>query len=341
MGAVFALFAGFYYWEAKIIGKTYNELLGNIHFWTLFVGVNLTFFPQHFLGLAGIFEIISNFIENNLLHNFTVSSEYDLYEWYLNKENGTVVINYPYGPHLLPKFLKEPIRLYKPNFNRNQIGVENRKRSIIYQWINLINGKIYIGSAWNGSLRLLSYWTPSLLKRNYSIYNNLKKYGHNNFNLVILEDLGITGSVTKEYLLYREQYYINILFNKYPLFKLNSSPTAGSNLGFKHSIEFKLNRSGKLNPMYDRKFSADFIKMQIRNKVGANNPQFGKIKSSETITKLTKLVYVYDFITKNFIGSYSTIQCSKEFKMGKDTLSKYLKKGLPYKNKLFSRIKLY
>jgi heme/copper-type cytochrome/quinol oxidase subunit 1 len=54
MGAVFALFAGFYYWEAKIIGKTYNELLGNIHFWTLFVGVNLTFFPQHFLGLAGM-----------------------------------------------------------------------------------------------------------------------------------------------------------------------------------------------------------------------------------------------------------------------------------------------
>jgi len=56
MGAVFALFAGFYYWTPKIIGKTYNELLGKIHFWTLFVGVNLTFFPQHFLGLAGIFE---------------------------------------------------------------------------------------------------------------------------------------------------------------------------------------------------------------------------------------------------------------------------------------------
>jgi heme/copper-type cytochrome/quinol oxidase subunit 1 len=53
MGAVFALFAGFYYWAPKIIGKTYNEFLGKIHFWTLFVGVNLTFFPQHFLGLAG------------------------------------------------------------------------------------------------------------------------------------------------------------------------------------------------------------------------------------------------------------------------------------------------
>jgi cytochrome c oxidase subunit 1 len=54
MGAVFALFAGFYYWTPKIVGKTYSELLGQIHFWTLFIGVNLTFFPQHFLGLAGM-----------------------------------------------------------------------------------------------------------------------------------------------------------------------------------------------------------------------------------------------------------------------------------------------
>jgi len=54
MGAVFALFAAFYYWTPKIVGKNINELIGNIHFWTLFTGVNLTFFPQHFLGLAGM-----------------------------------------------------------------------------------------------------------------------------------------------------------------------------------------------------------------------------------------------------------------------------------------------
>ena len=54
MGAVFAMFAGFYYWTPKIIGKSYNEKLGRIHFWTMFIGVNVTFFPQHFLGLAGM-----------------------------------------------------------------------------------------------------------------------------------------------------------------------------------------------------------------------------------------------------------------------------------------------
>src|SRR6267378_824026 len=61
MGAVFGLFSGFYYWAPKIIGKTYNEFLGNVHFWTLFVGVNLTFFPQHFLGLAGMPRRIPNY----------------------------------------------------------------------------------------------------------------------------------------------------------------------------------------------------------------------------------------------------------------------------------------
>ena len=53
MGVVFGLFAGFYYWTPKIIGKKYNEFLAQVHFWLLFVGVNLTFFPMHFLGISG------------------------------------------------------------------------------------------------------------------------------------------------------------------------------------------------------------------------------------------------------------------------------------------------
>ena len=54
IGAVFAIFAGFYCWRPKILGFIYPEILGRIHFVLTFVGVNLTFFPQHFLGLAGI-----------------------------------------------------------------------------------------------------------------------------------------------------------------------------------------------------------------------------------------------------------------------------------------------
>ena len=54
MGAVFAIFGGFYYWIGKITGLQYPETLGQVHFWTTFIGVNLTFFPMHFLGLAGM-----------------------------------------------------------------------------------------------------------------------------------------------------------------------------------------------------------------------------------------------------------------------------------------------
>jgi cytochrome c oxidase subunit I len=54
LGAVFALFGGFYFWIGKMSGRQYNETFGKIHFWLTFIGVNLTFFPMHFLGLAGM-----------------------------------------------------------------------------------------------------------------------------------------------------------------------------------------------------------------------------------------------------------------------------------------------
>ena len=54
LGAVFAIFAGFYYWISKMCGRQYPEKLAQLQFWLMFIGVNLTFFPMHFLGLAGM-----------------------------------------------------------------------------------------------------------------------------------------------------------------------------------------------------------------------------------------------------------------------------------------------
>nr|YP_010394554.1 cytochrome c oxidase subunit 1 [Phytophthora podocarpi]DAZ88601.1 TPA_asm: cytochrome c oxidase subunit 1 [Phytophthora podocarpi]DAZ89030.1 TPA_asm: cytochrome c oxidase subunit 1 [Phytophthora podocarpi] len=61
MGAVFGIFTGFYYWIGKISGRRYPEILGQIHFWLFFMGVNITFFPMHFLGLAGMPRRIPDF----------------------------------------------------------------------------------------------------------------------------------------------------------------------------------------------------------------------------------------------------------------------------------------
>jgi len=54
LGAVFAMFAGFYYWIGKMSGRQYPEFLGKLHFWITFIGVNLAFFPMHFSGLSGM-----------------------------------------------------------------------------------------------------------------------------------------------------------------------------------------------------------------------------------------------------------------------------------------------
>lgn len=54
LGAVFAMFAAWYYWFPKMTGYMYNSFIAKSHFWVTFIGVNLVFFPQHFLGLAGM-----------------------------------------------------------------------------------------------------------------------------------------------------------------------------------------------------------------------------------------------------------------------------------------------
>lgn len=74
MGAVFGIFAGFYQWFEKFTGLPHNEFLGKVHFWVTFIGVNITFFPMHFLGLAGMPRRIPDYpdayAEWNLIASF-------------------------------------------------------------------------------------------------------------------------------------------------------------------------------------------------------------------------------------------------------------------------------
>jgi hypothetical protein len=114
-----------------------------------------------------------------------------------------------------------------------QIIKENRKKSGVYCWTNLINGKIYVGSSSNLGERFYRYYKidflMGVLKRSRSqIYSSILKNGYSNFKLDILE------YCNKEDLLKREQHFIDLLKPKYNI--LNS---ASSSLGFKHTEETK------------------------------------------------------------------------------------------------------
>ena len=113
MGAVFALFSAWYFWIPKILGLDYNMTLAKAHFWTLFIGVNVTFFPQHFLGLQGMPRRISDYPDAfagwNLVSSFgsiisVVATWVFLHLTYLQLVEGKSVSRYPW---LTPQFYSD------------------------------------------------------------------------------------------------------------------------------------------------------------------------------------------------------------------------------------------
>jgi cytochrome c oxidase subunit 1 len=73
MGAVFALFAGYYFWFYYIKAHRYSEFLGQCHFYLTFIGVNVTFFPMHFLGLAGMPRRVPDYADSYAFWNYIAS----------------------------------------------------------------------------------------------------------------------------------------------------------------------------------------------------------------------------------------------------------------------------
>ena len=116
MGAVFALFSAWYFWIPKILGLDYNTMLGKVHFWILFIGVNVTFFPQHFLGLQGMPRRISDYPDAfagwNLISSFgsiisVVATWLFLHIVYLQLVEGKATSRYPW---LTPQFYSDTLQ---------------------------------------------------------------------------------------------------------------------------------------------------------------------------------------------------------------------------------------
>jgi cytochrome c oxidase subunit 1 len=116
MGAVFALFSAWYFWIPKMLGLEYNITLGKVHFWIMFIGVNATFFPQHFLGLQGMPRRISDYPDAfagwNFISSFgsivsVVATWLFLYIVYVQLTEGRVTNRHPW---LNPQFYSDSLQ---------------------------------------------------------------------------------------------------------------------------------------------------------------------------------------------------------------------------------------
>jgi len=127
MGAVFALFSAWYYWIPKITGLDYSMLWGKVHFMIMFIGVNVTFFPQHFLGLQGMPRRISDYPDAFAGWNFVsslgsiisvVATLVFLNIVYSQLVNGKATSRYPW---LIAQFFSDT---FQTLFNRTYSSIE-------------------------------------------------------------------------------------------------------------------------------------------------------------------------------------------------------------------------
>ena len=256
MGAVFALFSGWYFWIPKMLGLDYNIMLSKVHFWILFIGVCVffLFIDKKRKGRA-------------LLSQRNYSS--------LNSETS----NSPRPD----KFV-----MYFKNIEKSKSEIYNklRKKSGVYMFINDLTKDTYIGSSLNLSNRMTNHFfhAKSESKGKTIINRAMYKYKLSNFSLGILE-LCTQDVITCTTL---EQKWIDLYKPSYNILKI-----AGSSFGFTHSIEtiIKLKEQFKkeLHPKYGTTTSPETIEAikkgikefylnnthPYKGKTGKLSPQFG------------------------------------------------------------------
>jgi len=259
MGAVFGLFSGFYYWVPKIVGKTYNEFLGNVHFWILFIGVKGISQIWIYYIICFIMRLISKSISINEIVNRNLK-DIDLNDidnlTLVNKLN---IMPTPKAPN--PNKGKNKINFEKLNNiqaeakfidikeSRSDILLNIKDKGGVYMFFNLINGNCYIGSSINLARRFRIHLS-SVGSVKLPLPIAINKYGPNNFVFLILQYCDKIEDVC----LGLEQHYLDLYKPKYNLLKL-----AGSSQGFKHSPEtianLKITHAGNLHPRFKTKVS--------------------------------------------------------------------------------------
>jgi len=228
------------------------------------------------------------------------------------------LLHYSLDPWLLAAII--PIKIYSnAEADKSKILKENKNKSGIYSWKNLINKKQYIGSAIDLSEMLYFYYSAKAMENKLknsksSIYNAILKYGHSNFSLTILE------YCSPEQCIQREDFYLSSLPHEY-----NILEKAGSTLGSTR------NNTGENNPMYGKKHTEEsktkISDAMVGNTNNKNPPTSQKI---EVLDKDNNKTTTYESIraaaralniNKSVIDKYFSNNQQKPYK-GKYTFTK-------------------
>lgn len=219
--------------------------------------------------------------------------------------------------------------LYKPILSyenadvlKNSIINDNKGKAGVYNWLNLISGKSYVGSSINLGKRFQNYFNYNYIsgsRQNMIIHKALLSYGYSNFKVEILE------YCNKDETLAREQYYLDLLKPEYNILKI-----AGSPLGVKHSeaTKIKMRLSGK-NRTYSDEHIKRTKKMFLLRSAESRN------KDIERLLEINKdkghPVEVLNIITNEKIIYYSLRKAESELKMSRRTIVKYIENQKIYR----------
>jgi len=246
------------------------------------------------------------------------------------------------------KSLVPIITYYNADIEKSKILSENKGKAAIYMWKNVLSSKIYIGSAFDLSKRLSTYYTPSDLKRvNNYISRALLQYTHSAFSLSILEYIDISDlskEDARKLILEREQYYLDFIFSIDESNTYNILKEAGSLLGYKHTnfslAKMKESKGGQNNPMIGKSHTPETKAKMSKPKSAITKAKMSisqkSINRTGNYNPMSKKIFVYSFdpetqVTILYKFFDSCTEAAKFFNCSSRVISYYLDKNKLYK----------